>query len=60
MQQFFVRSILGKYFICRSIAFSQARFSHESSEVHKPIKKILVANRGTFFFTNETFFFFFL
>lgn len=46
MHQFFIRSVLGKSYICRSVAISQLKFRHGSSEVHRPIKKILVANRG--------------
>ncbi|GIY75433.1 pyruvate carboxylase, mitochondrial [Caerostris darwini] len=47
MQQFYVRSSLGKSFLWRSLVYQQIRSRHSTGqEVHKPIKKILVANRG--------------
>ena len=46
MKQLFIKNLLGKSFLCRYTVLSQAGLRHASSEVHKPIKKILVANRG--------------
>ncbi|CAL1284612.1 unnamed protein product [Larinioides sclopetarius] len=47
MYQFAVRSSIGKSFLWRNLIYQQIRSSHATGqEVHKPIKKILVANRG--------------
>ncbi|XP_015913705.1 pyruvate carboxylase, mitochondrial [Parasteatoda tepidariorum] len=47
MKQFLIRTSIGKSYLWRSLVYQQARQGHATSqEVHKPIKKILVANRG--------------
>ncbi|GFS64598.1 pyruvate carboxylase, mitochondrial [Trichonephila inaurata madagascariensis] len=47
MQQFVVRASIGKSFLWRNLVYQQIRQNHGTTqEVHKPIKKILVANRG--------------
>lgn len=49
MKQLFISSLLGRSFLCRCTILNQTRLRNASTEVHKPIKKILVANRGKVF-----------